>query len=108
LKPALMRCPVVLMPAFDAEEALRLISRFRVSVLHAVPTMVARIFDKQLLARYDVSSVRLVYTGGGPVSPELKRYLKEDIGIAVSEGYGMTECSAGATIQPLDANLPIS
>lgn len=106
IKPALVHSPVVVMPAFDAERALTLIERYKVTVLHAVPTMIARIFDAQLLAKHDVTSIRMVYTGGGPVSPELKRYLKEDIGIAVSEGYGMTECSAGATIQPLRKDLP--
>lgn len=106
LKAALVHCPIVVMREFEAERALQLIARYRVTVLHTVPTMVSRLFDPSLLARHDISSIRLVYTGGGPVSPELKRRLKEDIRVEVSEGYGQTECSAGATIQPLGVDLP--
>lgn len=108
LKAALMRAPIVVMRSFEAQRALELIERFRVTVLHAVPTIVARMFDEHLLRGRDIGSLRLVYVGGGPVSPELKRRLREEIGVQVSEGFGQTECSAGATIQPLTADAPYS
>jgi acyl-CoA synthetase (AMP-forming)/AMP-acid ligase II len=108
LKAALVHSPIVVMPEFDADRALQLIARHRVTVLHTVPTMISRLFEESLVARHDISSIRLVYTGGGPVSPELKRRLKEVICVEVSEGFGQTECSAGATIQPIRVDLPFA
>lgn len=89
---------LVAMPAFDPESALGLIEKYRVSVIAGVPTMFARMFDASLTEGRDLSSLRLLDVGGGPVSPTLKRRLQNELGINVVESYGLTEISTVAAV----------
>lgn len=99
LHTAIMRNSVVLLDKFEEETALSCIERFRVTFLAGVPTMFARLFSEEKITGRDVSSLRLIDVGGGPVSVRLKRMLKQQFGINVVESYGLTEISPVASVQ---------
>lgn len=100
----LLRASVVIQQQFDEKQAVELIARHRVSFLAAVPTMLARMFDPAVIGDLDLSCVRLIDVGGGPVAPRLKAKLADDYGIEVVESYGLTEISPVASVQvPSDA-----
>ena len=75
---------MVLLRRFDPEEALRLIERHRVTVWTGVPTMYKRIagLPPQVVAKYDVSSIRMLGVGAAPVpnqySGRYNRYWKSN------------------------------
>lgn len=95
----LLRASVVIQQQFDERQAVELIARHRVSFMAAVPTMLARMFDPGVIGDLDLSCVRLIDVGGGPVAPRLKAMLAEDYGIEVVESYGLTEISPVASVQ---------
>jgi len=99
LMPALAGATTVILPKFDPQAALRAIERYRVTALFGVPTMFARIFDAPDLGKTDISSLRLMDVGGGPVSDKLKHDLKHVHGIEIIESYGLTEISPVAAVQ---------
>jgi len=99
LHNAIMRNSVVILDKFDEENALSCIERFRVTFMAGVPTMFARLFAEDKITGRDVSSLRLIDVGGGPVSVRLKRMLKQEHGIDVVESYGLTEISPVASVQ---------
>ncbi len=99
LHVAINRASVVILEKFDEHVALDLLERFRVSFLGGVPTMFARMFDPANMQGRDLSSLRLVDVGGGPVSKRLKKMLKEEVGTTVVESYGLTEISPVASVQ---------
>jgi long-chain acyl-CoA synthetase len=99
LQAALAGAKTVILPKFDPAVAARLIEKHRVTCLAGVPTMYARIFDRTNLAGIDLSSLRLIDVGGGPVSDRLKQELKEGFGIDVVESYGLSEISPVASVQ---------
>ena len=90
--------PVVLMDGWDAERALQLIERHRVTDTHMVPTQLHRLMQlpDEVRGRYDVSSLRRVIHAAAPCPIELKRRLFEWLGPVVYEYYGATE--GGGTI----------
>jgi long-chain acyl-CoA synthetase len=90
--------PVVLMDRWDAELALQLIERYRVTDVHMVPTQLHRLMQlsEQVRDRYDVSSLRQVVHAAAPCPIELKRRLFEWLGPVIYEFYGATE--GGGTI----------
>jgi long-chain acyl-CoA synthetase len=45
-------------------------------------------------------SLKNVLTGGGKLDPELDRRLREHLGLAIVEGYGLTECSPVVSCNP--------
>ena len=74
--------PVVLMDKWDAELALQLIERHRVTDVHMVPTQLHRVMQlpEEVRRRYDVSSLRQVIHAAAPCPIDLKRRLFEWLG----------------------------
>ncbi|MGC3985026.1 MAG: fatty acid--CoA ligase family protein [Pseudorhodoferax sp.] len=83
----------VLQRRFDAEEALALIARHRLTHWTGVPTMYKRIaaLPPEAVARHDLSSLQQLTVGAAPVSAELKRWIITHLGDFLHEGYGSTE-----------------
>jgi long-chain acyl-CoA synthetase len=96
--PLMLGAGVVLMDAWDAEGALRLIESHRVSHTHMVPTMFHRLLalPEATRRRYDLSSLELVLHGAAPCPVPLKRAIIEWLGPIVQEYYSATEGSASA------------
>jgi len=90
--------PVVLMDKWDAELALQLIERHRVTDVHMVPTQLHRLMQlpEDVRIGYDVSSLRQVIHAAAPCPIDLKRRLFDWLGPVIYEFYGATE--GGGTI----------
>jgi len=91
---------VVIMPRFDAEEALSLIQQHRVTQTHMVPTMFHRLLrlPEDIRNSYDLSSLRQVIHGAAPCPVAVKQAMIEWLGPIILEYFGMTEGVGGATI----------
>ncbi|MCL4767464.1 MAG: AMP-binding protein [Hyphomicrobiaceae bacterium] len=107
LQVGLLRASLVLLEQFDERRAVELIERFKVTFLAGVPTMFARMFDRANIGGHDISALRLIDVGGGPVSTRLKQTLSKDYGIEVVESYGLTEISPVASVQPPGQDNPV-
>ncbi len=94
--------PVVLMDTWDAELALQLIERHRVTDTHMVPTQLHRLMQlpEDVRKSYDVSSLRQVIHAAAPCPVDLKRRLFDWLGPVIYEFYGATE--GGGTIAKPD------
>lgn len=99
LQTGIVRASTVLLEQFDERQAIDCIERLGVSFVAGVPTMFARMFEPTNIAGRDISSLRLIDVGGGPVAPTLKQMLEEDFGLQVVESYGLTEISPVASVQ---------
>jgi bile acid-coenzyme A ligase len=96
---------VILGGKFDAERTLVLIDRYRPESMYVVPTMMARIskLPEAVRARYDVSSLRVVWHLGAPCPPWLKEMWIEWLGPdAIWELYAGTEAQAATIITGTD------
>ena len=94
---------MVFMRRFEPEEALRLIQDQKVNIWTSVPTMLKRIagLPKDILAKYDVSSLRSLHTGAAPVPYTLKLWVLDHFGEGVlHEGYGATELGMVSHLPP--------
>jgi long-chain acyl-CoA synthetase len=93
---------MILLRRFDPEEVLRLIERHRVSGWRGVPTMYKRIasLPKEVLARYDVSSIRMLGVGAAPMPFALKKWVIAHFGPCLFESYGSTETGMITVLPP--------
>jgi long-chain acyl-CoA synthetase len=84
---------IVLLQRFDARLYIEAIARFRCTWLTSVPAMIAMVVrEAELLARTDLSSVRIVRMGSSPVSDKLLKQVREIFGgVSLSNHYGTTE-----------------
>jgi len=92
---------LTLLPRFDAEHALRIISGHKVTVFEGVPTMYVALIHAPDRADYDTSSLRECISGGAALPVEVLRGFEEAFGVPVLEGYGLSETSPVASF-----NLP--
>ena len=88
------RCMIV-MPKWDAGEALRLIEAEKVTYFVGVPTMSLELMNHPDRDKYDLSSLRDITAGGAPrpVS-HVDRLQREFPGAQPALGYGLTETNA--------------
>ena len=87
------RGTLVLPPAFDPGLMLELIESERVECVIAVPTMHIGVLDHPGLAATDVSSVRLLFTGGAVVPPALVKRVEAAFGAPMCIVFAQTEAS---------------
>ncbi|KAF4446590.1 putative phenylacetyl-CoA ligase [Fusarium austroafricanum] len=84
---------IIVMPRFEFELFLAAVSRFKIQQLPIVPPIVIQMLDKRdICGKYDLSSVRFVYTGAAPLGRET---VDDLLGLyptwRLGQGYGMTE-----------------
>jgi fatty-acyl-CoA synthase len=81
---------VVIMRHWDADEALRLIEKERITAFFAVPTQLLMMADSPLFEKTDLSPLKWVISGGAPCPlPLIKRLVAR--GLRFKQGFGMTE-----------------
>ncbi|HEX7052966.1 MAG TPA: AMP-binding protein [Burkholderiales bacterium] len=83
---------VVLSPSTRPEDMLRLIERHRVTHLKVVPALLIRLINEPSIGRFDLSSLRLIQSGGQRMQPEVRLRTQQLIPSAfVQENFGMSE-----------------
>lgn len=87
---------LVIQRGFDPGAALMAIAEHRVTTMFGVPAMFQFMAQHPDFAKTDLSSVRMLICGGAPCPlPLLQTY--EQRGIAVQQGYGLTETAPMVT-----------
>ncbi len=93
---------IVMLPRFDAKQALAAINRTKVTSLPGVPTMYQALLDCADIAKTNFASLRACISGGAPLSAELKARFEARTGAIVIEGYGLTESSGVVSCNPYE------
>src|SRR5713226_2192180 len=93
---------IVMMPRFDLEQFLGLIQKYRVTLSHIVPPIVLQLAKNPVIEKYDLSSLKIIFSGAAPLGEELSRECIQRIGCSIRQGYGMTETSPVTHSSPAD------
>ena len=83
-------CPCVLMN-FDAKLALELIQREKVSAFLGITTMLNWMMAVDGFENYDISSLRNIQYGGGPMPETVVKAALKAFPCTIIQGYGQTE-----------------
>ena len=92
----------IIQPKFDADGALDLIERHRVTTTFMAPTLLQRLVDAQQRGRRDLSSLRAVILGAAPCPHALKVRAEAVLGEVLWEFYGATETGINTVLRPED------
>jgi len=95
----------VMEPRFTAEGALETIERERVTLTNLVPTMLTAMVASPRARDFDPSSLRMILSGGAPVTPALVRRIVDLFRCEYVQTYGMTETSPYLTLSLLRGHL---
>jgi len=91
---------IVSMPRFDMLEFLGAVQKYRVTILPLVPPIVLGMVKHPAVAQFDLSTVRMVFSGAAPLGEAIARELSQKLGCPVVQGYGMTEASPVTHLSP--------
>ncbi|MEE8541495.1 MAG: long-chain fatty acid--CoA ligase [Desulfobacterales bacterium] len=96
---------LVVFPRFDPKEYLDAVVKYRATMLGGAPQLFIPLINHPDFDSYDLSSIKIASSGAAPLAMSvLEKMLDAFTGGVVQEGYGMTECSMGATSNPPDRN----
>jgi 2,3-dihydroxybenzoate-AMP ligase len=83
---------VVLSTDVSPESVFALVEKHRVTHIHVVPALLIRWLSDPSIARFDLSSLRVIQSGGQRLQPETRLKAKELIPtLTVQENFGMAE-----------------
>lgn len=71
---------------------LRDVEQNRVTILSSVPSVFECLANYKKKDRFDLSSLRLLVTGGAYMSAAQQHEFEEALGVEMVQGYGLTEC----------------
>jgi acyl-CoA synthetase (AMP-forming)/AMP-acid ligase II len=101
LSPIFIGATVVILPGFSLPEFFQLIEREKISAFFAVPTTFMRMVEHPNFKDFDLSSVRLLFTGGAVASIELKEKIMRAFPRATLDDLmGLTEGGPLTTFLP--------
>jgi acyl-CoA synthetase (AMP-forming)/AMP-acid ligase II len=92
----------VIQPTFEADGALDLIERHRVTTTFMAPTLLKRLVDAQERHPRDTSSLRALILSAAPCPYALKVRAEAAFGQVLWEAYGATETSFNTILRPED------
>ena len=88
---------------YEAEKTLATIQAERITTLFAVPTQIQEMLFHPRFRDYDISSLRLITTGGAAISSATMARVIGEFCPSIYNGYGMTEASLTLVLHPEDA-----
>ncbi|CAI9093251.1 OLC1v1028710C1 [Oldenlandia corymbosa var. corymbosa] len=100
LREVAMGGTVVLTKKYNLESILRNVDELKVTHLAAAPPLVVAMAKTGRVATrdYDLRSLEAVFCGGAQlVNSVIQSFWREFPGVAIAQGYGLTETTAGAT-----------
>lgn len=97
---------ILLQPKFDLNALMQLIKKHKPSFFPAVPAIFNAIATHPEVGAYDFSCLKFCLSGGAPLPADVKRLFEEKTGSkAIAEGYGLTESSPVATVNPVGGKI---
>ncbi|MFD6059506.1 class I adenylate-forming enzyme family protein [Rhodococcus wratislaviensis] len=103
----LLGSKLVLMHRFDGMVVLDAIREHRPTFTVGAITAFNNLAALPGATKEDFSSLRVVYSGGAPIAPEVRDRIRERTGIEVQNIYGMTETTSPTHAVPLGVSAPV-
>ena len=87
----MLGCTQVILEQFDAASWLAAVGSEHVSVALLVPTMINAVINHPAIDSHDLSTLRLLFYGGGPMPPAVLAKALVRLPCGYTQGYGLTE-----------------
>ena len=92
---------LVLFTTPDTEAILAAIERYRATVFYGVPTLYEYLKDHKDTGKVNWKRLKLVLSGADTLHESTMQGWSARTGSTITEGYGLTECSAASHINPM-------
>ena len=96
------RAALVTMPRFDLPEFLRVIQDQKITWVFIAPPIAVALAKHPIVDNYDLSSIKVVFSGAAPLDGELANTVATRLDCIVRQGYGMSEMSPVSHAIPVE------
>lgn len=97
----------VVFSRFEEELFLRYVEKYKIQYLPVVPSLMVFLAKHPLVDKYDLSSVKGVWSGAAPLSKEIEKAVAKRLNITeIRQGYGLTETTLAVLRSPVDNVKP--
>ncbi|MGI9481992.1 MAG: long-chain-fatty-acid--CoA ligase [Hyphomicrobiales bacterium] len=93
---------IVLMPKFEIGDTVGAIRRTKPTILPGVPTLYTALLEHKGLKTSDFATLRYCISGGAPLPHDVRKSFEDFAGCRLVEGYGLSETSPVASINPFE------
>ncbi|NWF67713.1 MAG: 4-coumarate--CoA ligase family protein [Chloroflexi bacterium] len=93
---------VVSLPRFELEMFLSVLQEYKVTRACLVPPIILALAKHPVVANYDLSHLKLIFSGAAPLSADLQQAVQQRLNITTVQGYGLTETSPVTHATPND------
>lgn len=102
-----MGMPVYVMPKFDLPLFCETVQNDKITFACLVPPIIILLAKHPLIDKYDFSSLRVVVSGAAPLGADISEEVTKRLPtMIIKQGYGLTETSPCAIIEPTDRVIP--
>src|SRR5262245_21762446 len=98
----LIGATIVTMPRFELEAFLEVLQKYQVTMAYVVPPIALALAKHPAVDKYDLSKLRMVFSGAAPLGEAVTHACRERLRCVVAQGYGMTETSPVTHTSPPD------
>lgn len=91
---------LITVPKFDMEEFLATVQKYKVTFAPLVPPIVVGLAKHPAVSKYDLSSLRLIFSGAAPLGEGVALEASRRVHCKIAQGYGMTEASPVTHLSP--------
>lgn len=97
--PLLMGIETTVMEKFSVNSFLHTVQTESITHIYVAPPVVLHLAKDPAVTRGQLSSLRMVTSGGAPLAPDLVRAVYDRLKIPVRQGFGLTESTAASHMQ---------
>lgn len=99
-----IRGTIIMLPKFEEKTFLSCIEKYRCTTLCLVPPLLVFLAKNENVDKYDLSSVRIIYSGAAPLSKETEEAVHNRLrnpNLIIKNTYGMSELTSGVLSQKM-------
>jgi long-chain acyl-CoA synthetase len=98
---------IIILPRFELNGFIKMLRKFRPTMLPGVPTLFVALINDPRLARLDLSALWAAISGSAPLPVEVRDRFESLSGCRMLEGYGLTEAGPVTHFNPVQGKRPL-
>ena len=88
-----------IMQKFELERLCQVIQDSKITVVYIVPPVVLLLAKHPAVAKYDLSSVRMLHSSAASLTKDLVDMVYKRLKVPIKQGYGLSEAAPGVVSQ---------
>ncbi len=90
----------VLLPTFTPAEVLKVLNRYKITLLPGIPSLYTSLCHHRSIGKYDLTCLKSCISGSSSLPVKVTRDFCRLTGVEIIEGYGLTEASPVTHFNP--------